>query len=144
MVRAFEYTDVVKEDRTEQGSPVLLRGPFLDEVLVSFGLKEAKMSEHLLLCVRGEVALSYAETVSRALSCVRDSDIAGNIDGDLYLLMAQAGEPDLPIISGRFERAGLTIELVTADEEYALVCERKAELSAGHDLVLLDRGGRNS
>ncbi len=144
LVRAFEYTDVVKEDRTEQGSAVLLRGPFLDEVLVSFGLKEAKMSEHLLLCVRGGVALSYAETVSRALSCVRDSDIAGNIDGDLYLLMAQAGEPDLPIISGRFERAGLTIELVTADEEYALVCERKAELSAGHDLVLLDRGGRNS
>ncbi len=139
LVRAFEYMDAVKDARTEAGSIVLLRAPFLDELLGSFALREAKMSEHLLLRVRGE-GLTRDQIVSRALSCVRDSDAAGNIDGELYLLMSQAGEAELPIIQRRFEQAGLSAQRVLPEEEYALVSARKLELSQSNGLAGLDKG----
>ncbi len=143
LVRAFEYLDAVKDARTEPGSPVLLRGPFLDELLGSFALREAKMSDHLLLRVDAD-GLIYADKVARALSCVRDSDAAGNIDGELYLLMAQAGEAELPIISRRFERCGLSVERVASEEEYALVSTRKAELAQDGGLIGPGEKGDNS
>lgn len=128
LVRAFEYEDAVKTARTEPGSPVLLRKPFLDELCGSFALKEAKMSDHLLLHVSAEGA-GHGETVSRALGCIRDSDLAGNLGDGLYLLMAQAGEAELPIIEGRLKRAGLEVERVSSEEEYALVSARREEVA---------------
>ena len=140
LVRAFEYEDVVKDARTEPGSTVLLRGPFLDELAGSFALKEAKMSDHLLLRVSAE-GLSYGETVRRALSCVRDSDAIGNLGDGLYLLMAQAGEAELPIIAQRLERAGLSVERVGSEDEYSLVSARKLELAEGRGLASADKDG---
>ena len=140
LVRAFEYEDAAKDARTEPGSTVLLRGPFLDELAGSFALKEAKMSDHLLLRVCAE-GLSYGETVRRALSCVRDSDAVGNLGDGLYLLMAQAGEAELPIIARRLEHAGLSVERVGSEDEYSLVSARKLELAEGRSLAGADKDG---
>lgn len=130
LVRAFEYEDAVKGARTEPNSPVLLRGPFLDELSGSFALKEAKMSDHLLLRV-DERGLGYAQAVKRTVSCIRDSDAMGNLGDGLYLLMAQAGDSELPIIQARLDRAGLGVQKVPYEEEYALVSSHRENRGLG-------------
>lgn len=107
LMRAFDYDAAVHDTRYIPDTRILLEAPFKEELACARDLKEAHMARHLLMrVVVGSDG--YAELGRRVQGAVRDSDLIGEVEGDLYLLLQQAGERELPIITSRLERAGIT------------------------------------
>lgn len=111
LMRAFDYDAAIHDTRFIPDTRILLEVPFKEELSCARDLKEARMARHLLMrVVPGDQG--RAELRRRVQGAVRDSDLIGEVAGELYLLLQQAGERELPIIADRLERAGITAEPV--------------------------------
>ena len=85
------------------------------------------MSHHLLLLVTGEFK-DRAELNVRVGRSIRSTDVAGvGIDNAVYLLMNQAGEEDLPLLTRRLGEKGLCVTAVPLDEQLRLIKTAKQE-----------------
>lgn len=111
LMRAFDYDAAIHDTRFIPDTRILLEVPFKEELACARDLKEARMARHLLMrVVPGDEG--RAELRRRVQGAVRDSDLIGEVAGELYLLLQQAGERELPIIADRLGRAGITAEPV--------------------------------
>ena len=85
------------------------------------------MAYHLLLRVTG-VFKNQDELNARLERSIRSTDVAGvGTDHAVYLLMNQATEENLPLLTQRFEEKGIHITSVPLDEQLRLVNAAKQE-----------------
>lgn len=127
MVRAFDYENVAWQTMLVPGTEFLNTQVFLSKVLAANELKHAHMSNHLLLRVED----AWQDDGSRLMGAIRQTDEAGVLqDGNVYVLMDQASEHELPIINGRLAQAGLHVKLVSGHEEDSLLAEASEQVVA--------------
>ena len=85
------------------------------------------MAHHLLLRVTGEFK-DRAEFNDRVERSIRSTDVAGvGIDNAVYLLMNQADEENLPLLTRRLGEKGLHVTAVPLDEQLRLIKTAKQE-----------------
>ena len=85
------------------------------------------MAHHLLLRVTGEFK-DRAEFNDRVGRSIRSTDVADvGTDNAVYLLMNQAGEEDLPLLTRRLGEKGLCVTAVPLDEQLRLIKTAKQE-----------------
>lgn len=127
MVRAFNYENVARQTRLVPGTEFLNTQAFLPKVLAANELKRNHMSNHLLLRVED----AWQDDGSRLMGAIRQTDEAGVLqDGNVYVLMDQVSEHELPIINGRLAQAGLHAKLVSGHEEDSLLAEASEQVAA--------------
>ena len=127
MVRAFDYENVARQTRLVPGTEFLNTQAFLPKVLAANELKRNHMSNHLLLRVED----AWQDDGSRLMGAIRQTDEAGVLqDGNVYVLMDQVSEHELPIINGRLTQAGLHAKLVSDHEEDSLLAEASEQVAA--------------
>lgn len=127
MVRAFDYENVARQTRLVPGTEFLNTQAFLPKVLAANELKRNHMSNHLLLRVED----AWQDDGSRLMGAIRQTDEAGALqDGNVYVLMDQVSEHELPIINGRLAQAGLHAKLVSGHEEDSLLAEASEQVAA--------------
>ena len=126
MVRAFDYENVARHAMLVPGTEFLNTQAFLPKVLAANELKHDHMGDHLLL----RVADAWQDYGSRLMGAIRQTDEAGVLqDGNVYVLMNQASEHELPIINKRLTRAGLHVTLVSDHEEDSLLAEASEQVA---------------
>ena len=127
MVRAFDYENVARQTRLVPGTEFLNTQAFLPKVLAANELKRNHMSNHLLLRVED----AWQDDGSRLMGAIRQTDEAGVLqDGNVYVLMDQVSEHELPIINGRLAQAGLHAKLVSGHEEDSLLAKASEQVAA--------------
>ena len=85
------------------------------------------MAHHLLLRVTGEFK-DRAEFNDRVERSIRSTAVAGvGIDNAVYLLMNQADEENLPLLTRRLGEKGLHVTAVPLDEQLRLIKTAKQE-----------------
>ena len=127
MVRAFDYENVVRQTSLVPGTEFLNTQAFLPKVLAANELKRNHMSNHLLLRVED----AWQDDGSRLMGAIRQTDEAGVLqDGNVYVLMDQVSEHELPIINRRLSQAGLHVTLVSDHEEDSLLAEASEQVVA--------------
>lgn len=126
MVRAFDYENVARQAMLVPGTEFLNTQAFLPKVLAANELKHDHMGDHLLL----RVADAWQDDGIRLMGAIRQTDEAGVLqDGNVYVLMNQASEHELPIINKRLTRAGLHVTLVSDHEEDSLLAEASEQVA---------------
>ena len=127
LVRAFEYESAVRENWYLPGTCLLRPAVFAEQLATACTLQEEKMAHHLLLRVTGEFK-DRAEFNDRVGRSIRSTDVAGvGTDNAVYLLMNQAGEEDLPLLTRRLGEKGLCVTAVPLDEQLRLIKTAKQE-----------------
>lgn len=127
MVRAFDYENVARQAMLVPGTEFLNTRAFLPKVLAANELKHDHMGDHLLLRVDD----AWQDNGSRLMGAIRQTDEAGVLqDGNVYVLMNQAGKHELPIINKRLAQAGLHVTRVSGQEEDALLDEASEQVAA--------------
>lgn len=127
MVRAFDYENVARQAMLVPGTEFLNTRAFLPKVLAANELKHDHMGDHLLLRVDD----AWQDNGSRLMGAIRQTDEAGVLqDGNVYVLMNQAGKHELPIINKRLAQAGLHMTRVSGQEEDALLDEASEQVAA--------------
>lgn len=127
MVRAFDYENVARQTRLVPGTEFLNTQAFLPKVLAANELKRNHMSNHLLLRVED----AWQDDGSRLMGAIRQTDEAGVLqDGNVYVLMDQVSEHELPIINRRLSQAGLHVTLVSDHEEDSLLAKASEQVAA--------------
>ena len=127
MVRAFDYENVARQTMLVPGTEFLNTQAFLPKVLAANELKHDHMGDHLLLRVED----AWQDDGSRLMGAIRQTDEAGVLqDGNVYVLMNQASEHELPIINRRLTQAGLHVTLVSDHEEDSLLTESSEQVAA--------------
>lgn len=127
MVRAFDYENVARQTRLVPGTEFLNTQAFLPKVLAANELKRNHMGNHLLLRVED----AWQDDGSRLMGAIRQTDEAGVLqDGNVYVLMDQVSEHELPIINRRLSQAGLHVTLVSDHEEDSLLAEASEQVAA--------------
>lgn len=127
IVRAFDYENVARQTMLVPGTEFLNAQEFLPKVLAANELKHDHMGDHLLL----RVADAWQDDGSRLMGAIRQTDEAGVLqDGNVYVLMNQASEHELPIINKRLTQAGLHVTLVSDHEEDSLLAEASKQVAA--------------
>ena len=127
MVRAFDYENVARQTSLVPGTEFLNTQAFLPKVLAANELKHDHMSNHLLLRVED----AWQDDGSRLMGAIRQTDEAGVLqDGNVYVLMDQVSEHELPIINRRLSQAGLHVTLVSDHEEDSLLAEASEQVVA--------------
>ena len=85
------------------------------------------MAHHLLLRVTGEFK-NQADLNARVERSIRSTDVAGvGSDNAIYLLMNQADEENLPLLTRRLGEKGLHVTAVPLDEQLRLIKTAKQE-----------------
>ena len=126
MVRAFDYEDVARQSMLVPGTEFLNAQAFLPKVLAANELKHDHMGDHLLLRVED----AWQDDGSRLRGAIRQTDETGVLqDGNVYVLMNQASEHELPIINRRLTQAGLHVTRVCDQEEDTLLAEASAQVA---------------
>ena len=121
LVRAFEYESAVQESRYLPGTSLLRPEYFAEQLSAACDLQEDKMSHHLLLRVTGRFRNQDEMNVQLSRS-IRSSDVAGiGADRCVYLLLNQATEENLAILTRRMGEKGFQITSVPLDEQLRLV-----------------------
>ena len=127
MVRAFDYENVARQTRLVPGTEFLNTQAFLPKVLAANELKRNHMGNHLLLRVED----AWQDDGSRLMGAIRQTDEAGVLqDGNVYVLMDQVSEHELPIINRRLSQAELHVTLVSDHEEDSLLAEASEQVVA--------------
>ena len=127
LVRAFAYESAVRENWYLPGTCLLRPAVFAEQLATACTLQEEKMAHHLLLRVTGEFK-DRAEFNDRVGRSIRSTDVAGvGTDNAVYLLMNQAGEEDLPLLTRRLGEKGLCVTAVPLDEQLRLIKTAKQE-----------------
>lgn len=127
LVRAFAYESAVRENWYLPGTGLLRPAVFAEQLATACTLQEDKMAHHLLLRVTGEFK-DRAEFNDRVGRSIRSTDVAGvGTDNAVYLLMNQAGEEDLPLLTRRLGEKGLCVTAVPLDEQLRLIKTAKQE-----------------
>lgn len=86
------------------------------------------MAHHLLLRVTGSSRTRPSSTPGVERS-IRSTDVAGvGSDNAIYLLMNQAEEANLPLLTKRMGEKGLHVTSVPLDEQLRLVSAAKQEV----------------
>ena len=128
LVRAFEYENAVRESWYLPGTCLLRPAVFAQKLESACTLQEDKMAHHLLLRVTGEFK-NQAELNARVERSIRSTDVAGvGPDNAIYLLMNQAEEANLPLLTKRMGEKGLHVISVPLDEQLRLVSAAKQEV----------------
>ena len=127
LVRAFAYESAVRENWYLPGTCLLRPAVFAEQLATACTLQEEKMAHHLLLRVTGEFK-DRAEFNDRVGRSIRSTDAAGvGTDNTVYLLMNQADEEDLPLLTRRLGEKGLHVTAVPLDEQLRLIKTAKQE-----------------
>ena len=127
LVRAFAYESAVRENWYLPGTCLLRPAVFAEQLATACTLQEDKMAHHLLLRVTGEFK-DRAELNDRVERSIRSTDAAGvGTDNEVYLLMNQADEEDLPLLTRRLGEKGLCATAVPLDEQLRLIDTAKQE-----------------
>ena len=127
LVRAFEYESVVRENWYLPGTCLLRPTVFAEKLAAACTLREEKMAHHLLLRVTGTFK-NQAELDAMIKRSIRSTDVAGiGTDNAIYLLMNQASEEDLPLLTRRFGEKKLYVTAVPLDEQLRLISAAKQE-----------------
>lgn len=127
MVRAFDYENVARQTRLVPGTEFLNTQAFLPKVLAANELKRNHMGNHLLLRVED----AWQDDGSRLMGAIRQTDEAGVLqDGNVYVLMDQVSEHELPIINRRLSQAELHVTLVSDHEEDSLLAKASEQVAA--------------
>lgn len=128
LVRAFEYENAVRESWYLPGTCLLRPAVFAQKLESACTLQEDKMAHHLLLRVTGEFK-NQADLNARVERSIRSTDVAGvGPDNAIYLLMNQAEEANLPLLTKRMGEKGLHVISVPLDEQLRLVSAAKQEV----------------
>ena len=128
LVRAFEYENAVRESWYLPGTCLLQPAVFAQKLESACTLQEDKMAHHLLLRVTGEFK-NQADLNARVERSIRSTDVAGvGSDNAIYLLMNQAEEANLPLLTKRMGEKGLHVISVPLDEQLRLVSAAKQEV----------------
>ena len=128
LVRAFAYESAVRENWYLPGTCLLRPAVFAEQLATACTLQEDKMAHHLLLRVTGEFK-DRAELNDRVGRSIRSTDAAGvGTDNAVYLLMNQADEEDLPLLTRRLGEKGLCATAVPLDEQLRLIDTAKQEV----------------
>ena len=125
LVRAFEYESAVHDSRYLPGTSLLQPEYFAEQLAAACALQEEKMSHHLLLRVTGRFR-NQDEMNSQLSRSIRSSDVAGvGADRCVYLLLNQATEENLALLTQRMKEKGFAITSVPLDEQLRLVSAAK-------------------
>lgn len=121
LVRAFEYESAVQESRYLPGTSLLRPEFFAEQLSAACALQEDKMSHHLLLRVTGRFR-NQDEMNAQLSRSIRTTDVAGvGADHCVYLLLNQANEENLALLTRRMKDKGFSITSVPLDEQLRLV-----------------------
>ena len=63
----------------------------------------------------------------RLKKCVRTNDIMGLCDGEIYIILMQADDDDIPIINKRFSNAEIKYRILNYDEQLRLIESSEAQ-----------------
>ena len=131
LVRAFAYESAVRENWYLPDTCLLRPAMFAQQLAAACTLQEEKMAHHLLLRVTGEFK-NQAELNARVECSIRSTDAAGvGTDNAVYLLMNQADEADLPLLTRRLGGKGLHVIAVPLDEQLRLIRAAQPEVQHG-------------
>ena len=113
LLRARHYNETFVDEFYLPGTKILKRDAFRDVLHVKAQMEEVAISEYTLLSV--SVTKNNMTDVGEKLQrYLRDSDIIGEGDGDqLYIILSQANESDIPYILSRLEKGGLSFSMIT-------------------------------
>lgn len=109
LTRAYEYSQTMYEKQHIGGTIMLNAEAFRANLSVFEDLAERKVFKFLPLQVdRG--ARSDEELGALISKCIRANDVVGKLEnGDVWILLSQAGPGDLQFILPRFEKQGISI-----------------------------------
>ena len=125
LIRAFEYENAIQKTWYLPGTCLMRTEPFAEQLATACTLQEDKMAQHLLLHVSGDFTEPEAFYAQLERS-IRSSDIAGfGPDKEVYLLLNQAAEADLPILTKRMAEKGLQVTAVSLDAQLRLIAAAK-------------------
>lgn len=107
--RAFEYIQFTEESRYIDQSSILKPEVFHEILDSKILAKEKYNMQYALLKIPIDASLSLhvAETAQRLL---RETDYIGYIEDNLYILLSNTTQEDIPVIVKRFTNAGIETE----------------------------------
>ena len=98
---------------------------FAENLATACTLLEDKMAHHLLLRVEDDCQ-TLEERCARLKQVVRSNDVAGmGADQNTYLLLNQAKEEDLAVVTRRMVQKGFAVTPISLDEQLRLVAAAK-------------------
>ena len=125
LVRAFTYESAVQETWYLPGTSLLKPEFFAEQLSSACALQEDKMSHHLLLRVSGHFK-NQDEMNAQLSRSIRSSDVAGiGADRCVYLLLNQATEENLAMLTRRMQEKGFQITSVPLEEQLRLISAAK-------------------
>ena len=125
LTRAFEYENAAYREQHLPGTRVLRTPYFIEKLAASCAMQEDKVAQHLLLRVTNGTPDQQA-LYTRLDTAIRASDLAGiGPDGKLYLLMNQASEAELPIVTERLRGKGIQVEPISFEAQLDLAADRQ-------------------
>ena len=125
LTRAFEYENAAYHEQHLPGTRVLRTPYFIEKLAAACAMQEDKVAQHLLLRVTNNTPDRHA-LYAKLDTAIRASDLAGiGSDGELYLLMNQASEAELPIVTERLQDKGITAQPVSFEAQLNLTANRQ-------------------
>lgn len=113
LVRAFEYEQAIRERQYLPGTCIMRPEAFAENLTTACTQLEDKMAHHLLLRVEDDCQ-TLEERCARLKQVVRSNDVAGmGADQNTYLLLNQAKEEDLAVVTRRMAQKGFTVPPVS-------------------------------
>lgn len=117
LLRANAYQRAIHATRCVDGTAnVLKESCFIEDLKYAIGTGEKSLATYLLLRVSVEAA-DLAEAEAKIATCIRKTDIIGFCNNEIFVLLQQASEKELPIIGRRFENAGIGYKAVSKQEQ---------------------------
>lgn len=121
LLKAMEYQDAIHREKCVPGSgTILLEHYFQEELSIAIRAHEQKQAVHVLLRVE-RMGKSLSDMEPLLIKCVRNTDIIGLCGDAIYVLLPQAQERDMPIISRRFDAAEVRFQVVPFERQSDLI-----------------------
>ncbi|MBQ9624467.1 MAG: NAD(P)-dependent oxidoreductase, partial [Clostridia bacterium] len=97
-------------DHFIEGTNILVRDKFKTmEEICKEGARENKIVFSTLKIAGSEIERGGMETCQKITSCVRDTDIVGEKDGDVYVLLMNTNKDETKFVMDRFANAGIQV-----------------------------------
>ncbi|HBL85283.1 MAG: hypothetical protein A2Y17_03550 [Clostridiales bacterium GWF2_38_85] len=115
LLRAQQYNDRFTDEFYLPNTRILKKDAFRDVLRVRAQMEEVAISEYSLISVEATPE-TINEVGLQLQKYLRESDVVGEGDnGQIYIILSQATEEDIPFVLGRLKKAGLSFNQISDD-----------------------------
>ncbi|MCL1836055.1 MAG: hypothetical protein FWG46_00750, partial [Treponema sp.] len=121
LVRAVKFNELQESTLYFPDTRIMMREPFRKTYRTNMALAEQEKAFFGLLAVQ-KTKEDITEQDNRMESCIRESDIIGEINAELFcIILKNVSDDDIAVLADRFEAKGLVTRRITPSQMHELM-----------------------